>query len=988
MLINIGDVVDGALVSAIAVAGRRVSVAVDGLRGRRRLNDLTAARWFETYRMTSEAPGLPELPAALTERLAEVLRGEEAQATLHELLAARLTDAPEADATAARQVLSLTLTTADAGAARFAEALAGYYDDQVCALVARLEAEDPPLLAQVRSDAFSARMINILNAIERHTAALSARPNRRTESSFLASYRRHVIDQHGKLEPPDFDRRRRVPIADIYVPTSITEDLPPERKAPSGRGGPVSVDVYELAARLDRSVLLGDPGGGKTTAANVLMHHFASDPASRVPFLLTLRDYAAKDPPERSVVGHIEHTLETLYQCPAPPGLADLLLLSGRAVVIFDGLDELLDTSRRADVTTRVERFCAEYPLASVLVTSRLVGYDQARLDERQFTCYRLGKLTDEQVGDFARKWFAQDDQIGSGDADSWTETFLAESDTASDLRANPLMLSLLCILYRGEGSLPRGRAEVYEQCAMLMFRRWDARRRIRQDLRAGHLLEPALQHLAWWLFTREDAQPEVTERALVISTTRFLQDPGFESKDAAADAAREFISFSRGRMWVFSDAGTTASGERLYAFTHRTFLEYFAAAQLAYHSDTPEQLATTIVPRIGREQWWVVAELAVQIKDRTSNNGAQRVYGAILDNLERPAEQRGRTLRFLAQCLRSVDPSPPRVRALTRRIFEETCQFDRTVNSDSALTDLENPDTPFAYPLILASAFHSLLTHCGAYRDMIADEIDTTVASHVRHGDQDLAVSSLRTAMSFPYSFAEAPWTRVTVDRRFWASRADAILKRHGPAVGTAAETDTFVRTAALRANMITCRQALDMPGGPSVLCQPSASPFTNTPAYFADLIYSLDEGWPAFGEPGLVEQLTALGEYLIDRPVPPWIHSDPSRWDDGLDPFDEPSFFRGKPGPLNQMAYLGAAAMLSILEEVSPGQAPSKRRLGPMHHIAPYLAHRRGLGLRTDLPGLLVPECFKQTFRDWAGGRVDFTEPDREPDQAAGAE
>jgi len=91
--------------------------AVDGLRGRRRLNDLTAARWFETYRMTSEAPHLPKLPAALTERLAEVLRGEEAQAALHELLAARLTDASDADATAARQVLTLTLTTADAGAA-------------------------------------------------------------------------------------------------------------------------------------------------------------------------------------------------------------------------------------------------------------------------------------------------------------------------------------------------------------------------------------------------------------------------------------------------------------------------------------------------------------------------------------------------------------------------------------------------------------------------------------------------------------------------------------------------------------------------------------------------------------------------------------------------------------------------------------------------------------------------------------------------------
>jgi NACHT domain len=986
MLINIDEVVTGALVNAIALAGRRISVAVDGLRGRRRVGDLTAARWFETYRMTSEAPGLPELPAELTERLAEIMRGDEAQAALHELLAARLTDAPETDATAARQVLSLTLTSADAGAAGFAEALADYYDDQARALVARLEADDPPLLAQIRSEAFSTRLINILNAIERHTAALSARPNQRTESRFLASYRRHVVDQHGKLEPPDFDRRRRVPIADVYVPTRISEELPQERVTASRSGRQASLDVYELTGRLDRSVLLGDPGGGKTTAANVLMHHFASESAGRVPFLVTLRDYAAHDPPERSVLGHIEHTLEIFYQCPAPPGLADLLLLTGRAVVVFDGLDELLDTSRRADVTTRVERFCAEYPLAPVLITSRLVGYDQARLDDSQFTCYRLGKLADEQVGEFARKWFTQDDQIGPGDADSWTETFLAESGAASDLRSNPLMLSLLCILYRGEGSLPRDRAEVYEQCAMLMFRRWDARRRIRQDLRAGHLLEPALRHLAWWLFTRDDAQSEVTERELVTATTGFLQDRGFESQEAAAHAAREFVSFSRGRMWVFSDAGTTASGERLYAFTHRTFLEYFAAAQLAYDSDTPEQLAATIVPHVGREQWRVVAELAVQIKDRTSNGGAQRIYDVILDDRDLPAKQRGRILEFLAQCLRSVDPSPPRVRALTRRIFDETCALDQIMNAGAAPADLEEPDAPFALPLIWSAACHGLLIHCGDYRDTVADEIDATVADDVRRGDHDRTVSSLRTAASFPHAFASAPWTSDAVDRGFWIRRADGILRRHAAAMAAAAETDVFIRTAALRVDIITRRQALDMPGGPSVFFQPSEGCFTNFQAYFVDLICALDEGWPAFGEPGLVEELTAFGDYLISNPGPPWIHGDASRWDDGLDALDEPSFFTGRPGPLNQMAYLGAAAMLSILEETNPGRTNAKRRLGPMHHMAPYLAHRQGLGLRTKLPSLLVPEDFKQTFRDWAEGRVDFMATDGEPDQACG--
>ena len=50
-----------------------------------------------------------------------------------------------------------------------------------------------------------------------------ARPALRTESGFLIRYRAHVLEQHGKLEPPDFERRRRVPIADI-IPTVIYHD--------------------------------------------------------------------------------------------------------------------------------------------------------------------------------------------------------------------------------------------------------------------------------------------------------------------------------------------------------------------------------------------------------------------------------------------------------------------------------------------------------------------------------------------------------------------------------------------------------------------------------------------------------------------------------------------------------------------------------------------------------------------------------------------
>jgi NACHT domain len=953
MLINIGDVIDGALVNAIALAGRRISMAAGGLRGRRRADGVSAARWFDTYSLTGTPPDLPGLSEDLAQRLVGVLDGGEFQAALQELLAARLTDAPETDASAARQVLIVTLITHAADAAMVADVLAGYYDDQICALVARLEADDPPLLAQIRSDAFSTRMINVLNAIERHTAALTTRPTPRTEASFLSGYRRHVITRHGALEPPDFDRRRRVPIADIYVPTIITEDPPPGRATVTRPGGESAFDIYELAGRLDRTVLLGDPGGGKTTAANVLMHHFAGDPQGRVSFLVTLRNYASADPPQRSVVGYIEYVLTTFYQIPPPAGLVELLLLTGRAVVIFDGLDELLDTGRRADVTSRVEHFCVEYPLVPVLVTSRVVGYDQARLDDREFTCYRLGGFGGSEVIEYAQKWFRQDSDARPDDAD----TFLAESASVPDLRSNPLLLSLMCILYRGEGSLPRNRAEVYEQCADLLFRRWDARRRIHQELRAGHLVEPALRNLAWRLFAQNLPQPTITERALIDATARFLHGRGFESEDDARAAAGEFVEFCRGRMWVFTDAGSTATGERLYAFTHRTFLEYFAAAQIAFSNDSPEQLASALIPYIARGESWVVAELALQIKDRTSDRGAPRIYAALL------RERRGQspvTLQFLALCLRSVDPSPLYVRELTRQLFTATCEAGLDMSLDSSLRP----------------AWRELTSHRGTYRDVIVGEIDAAVARAVDSGRENLIVSSLRLILSLHDALAPSLQRGADADREAWTSHADSRLIAHRPTAIAAAHADPYVRHGAIRAGLISVRQALDMPGGPMVLFRPSQGVFGECAPYFGPVLFGLGQGWPAFGQAVVVADLDGFGAYLIDHREPPWLNVTaldvaPLLVDSGT----LPGALNRRPPPLSQAAYLGAAVLLLIMEETRLLTTHTDRRLGPLRHLAPYLTRRRGLGRRTELPSLMVPEGFKQAFCDWAEGRIDAT-------------
>src|SRR5882724_12105326 len=174
----IDDVITGVLVEVIVATGRRLGAVAKAAAAmsHKGSDDLSIARWFDTYQLVAAPPELLGLTAAQADQLAECLQGNEAQAILHELLAARLTDAPEADADRLRDLFELTLTAESADLFPVTSGLFDYYNGEIAKLAGRLEGAEPALLAQIRSDAFASRMIATLNAIERHAASLSSRP--------------------------------------------------------------------------------------------------------------------------------------------------------------------------------------------------------------------------------------------------------------------------------------------------------------------------------------------------------------------------------------------------------------------------------------------------------------------------------------------------------------------------------------------------------------------------------------------------------------------------------------------------------------------------------------------------------------------------------------------------------------------------------------------------------------------------------------------
>jgi hypothetical protein len=815
-------------------------------------------------------------------------------------------------------------------------------------------------------------MIGIMQAVERHVETLSAGPDRQTEADFLARYRRHVREHHGMLEPPDFERRRRVPVANLYVSPAIVQDLPAEAQQVPVR----QVTLEQLAGEIDRTVLLGDPGSGKTTAANVLMYWEASRGGGRVPFLVALRDLSAGSGSRQSIADHIREKLEGFYQCPAPPQSVERLLLSGVALVIFDGLDELADATRRGEVTAIIERFCTEYPLTPVLVTSRFVGYEQARLDDRQFDRYRIGGFDDQQVADYVRKWFMQEDDVTAAGAGLRAASFLAESASVPDLRANPLMLALMCVLYRGEGSIPRNRPEVYEQCSVLLLRKWDARRHIHAHLSAGSHAESATRHLAYWLFTRRQNQPVVAERELLRETTAFLRDRRFEDEFQASQAAQELIEFVRDRAWVLSEAGTTANGERLYAFTHRTFLEYFAGAHLASTCDTPEALASALAPKIARQEWDVVAEIAVQIKCAGIDRGAERTYAALLASPE-GLRRRSHVLQFLARCMRFLEPPPRTVRDLARTTL------DYLFSGDISEEDCYQP-------------LSWLLACCAGGRATVRDEIAARAAAMIASPDQSAQANGLRLAVWVARGAVHHRDGLLIVPARapedlaeYWDDFAYENVRRYAREVTAAAAADEGMLYASLRHRFLTAADVLDRLDcdlTPLITAHQAAIFGVLWTPYLLYLIGAAARGWgravhsglPRADQDTLDDDFRAVGRWILGHPSPPWASICMTARYEPVNLFNEDeAHLPGLYTPKGEDAFLGAAAsLLTAAEATRDRMLPAKGDdpLGSLSSLYPYILRRWNADPAAALPDLPLPAYFQRLFRAWADNQVDF--------------
>ncbi|GAA5050946.1 NACHT domain-containing protein [Streptomyces similanensis] len=482
-----------------------------------------------------------------------------------------------------------------------------------------------------------------------------------------------IKNMHSTMRLPHAGTTRKVPYSKLFV----------EPKLRSGSEKGESQNAWlrrldDVIASNHRVVILGDPGGGKSTLSLKMAYDIArsSFPASsaKIPFLFILRDYveafkASKD----SMVTFLESICKNPYNIDPPNGAVEYLLSSGRALVIFDGLDELTDTSLRRKVVDFVESFVYRYPAAPVLVTSRRVGYNEAPLDDSLFSTVTLAELSESQVASYAEKWFSLDQTVERKRRSELATSFVRESQFVKDLRKNPLMLSLMCGIYASEHYIPSNRPDLYQKCAELLFERWDKQRGIVIPLPFNAHVRQALNALALRMYTDPKAQNGLTRARLVSFMTDFLVSKRFDDEAIAEDAANQFVDFCTGRAWVLTDMGSTTQ-QNLYAFTHRTFLEYFAANQLARKNSTPEKLFDALHERISAQEWEVVAQLSLQILSQNVDDGGDDFLSLALSAIE-DTESLGKKINLASFAARSLGFMVPRPQ-IVQKICEQAVRL------------------------------------------------------------------------------------------------------------------------------------------------------------------------------------------------------------------------------------------------------------------------------------------------------------------------
>ena len=429
-------------------------------------------------------------------------------------------------------------------------------------------------------------------------------------------YDKNYRERHGQVKVFCAGMREPILLDDVYVaiqfldqhtlsryrsPEEVEKAFRERDRRHFGSSSDKRQDGIQVANDKQYLMVLGGPGVGKSTflrkvGLEALNGKEGNFEHKRIPVFLELKKF---EEDQIDIEALIAREFE-ICGYPYPEQMTEVALKLGKLLILFDGLDEVPDPNV-GNVIHEIGDFVDQYSQNHFIASCRIAAYSG---EFRRFTEVEMAAFNDTQIEAYIKKWFDStpdqyqhqlDKEMKTSDR-CWETLNASEHSATKELAKNPLLLTLLCMVYNRSQNFPRNRAALYERALSIFLEEWAAEKRVNRRASITQYLDIADEK---WMLSEIAAKNFNDNRLFFSKDELIVQIQAFGAGNVNKPEtfnARDILET------ILVDQGLFVERVRdSYSFSHLTFQEYLTANYIVGH---PQSIPGLVTEYLHNHQW------------------------------------------------------------------------------------------------------------------------------------------------------------------------------------------------------------------------------------------------------------------------------------------------------------------------------------------------------------------------------------------------